>query len=110
MMCSWSCKPPGVEPRWQGGSCTKLAPFPRGSHTGHLFDGFKKPPVLGADFLRLGKRAGTLCIETAEVVLNPRDVAFEIRLQQVGIGQPADQGGLLPGAEAQLPEGHGVCR
>ena len=60
--------------------------FPRGNHTGHLFDGFKKPPVLGADFLRLGKRARALCIETAEVVLNPCDVAFEIRPQEIGIG------------------------
>jgi hypothetical protein len=75
-----------VEPRWQGGSCTKLVPVPRGSHTGHLFDGFKKTPVLGADFLRLDKRARALFIETAEVVLNSGDVAIEIRPQEVGIG------------------------
>ncbi len=86
MLCSWSCKPSGVELRSQGGSCTKLAHFPRGSHTGHLFDGFKKPLILGADFLRLDKRARTLCIETAEVVLNSGNVALEIRSQEVGIG------------------------
>jgi hypothetical protein len=49
----------------------QIGVFPPASHTGHLLDGFKKPPVLGADFLRLGKRARALGIETAEVVLNP---------------------------------------
>ena len=101
MLCSWSCKPSGVEPRSQGGSCTKLVPVPRGTHRGHLFHGFKKPPVLGADFLRLGKRARTLCIEKPKVaVLSALEMVtskIESTLHAAALCKMADRGQITGG-------------